>query len=132
MDMIPGTTPLPNPPMAPSFTNHFARYVLLSLRLVAGPAYRLILTEAGLEQYLEQLPPDDAVRTMSDQQVARLVRGIYAHLDAPQAMLVFTHIGEQMAEGMWALPEIRNLAEPLALVPPAEQVAAAWQELNGV
>lgn len=118
------------PPARPAFSNRFLRHVLLSLRMLAGSEYGAILHAVGLERWSRELPPPTPERTLPAAAATRLFQSVYQRLQPPLSLLFFTHMGEQMAQDAWEVPEIQALSQPLLGLSPAERVPLAWQRLT--
>lgn len=119
-------------PAAAIYSNSFLREMLLSLRLVAGPAYPQLLRAAGMDAYSAALPEStpDLIATQAD--IARLFSVGYSHLPSAQAMLFFTNMGEHLARQTWENPAVQAIAATIQTTPASEQVAVAWRELIAI
>ncbi len=114
------------------YSNSFLREMLLSLRLVAGPAYPQLLHAAGMDAYSAALPEPTPDLTATQADIARLFSVGYTHLPPAQAMLFFTNMGEHLARQTWADPAVQAIAATIRTTPASEQVAVAWQELIAI
>ena len=114
------------------YSNSFLREILLSLRLVAGPAYPRLLHAAGMDAYSAALPEPTTELTATPADVARLFSVGYTHLPPAQAMLFFTNLGEHTARQTWADPAVQAIAEIIKTTPISEQVVVAWRELIAI
>ncbi len=101
------------------------RMILEGIREVSGSQFPRVLAQAGLDRYLDALPPSDQTPTITEPELSKLYGATFRVAGESLTRLFLTQYGQKLPEALLNSPSGQQMLASMKDVPTAERLGRA-------